>query len=124
MEAAWSLGPSNPLFMKGIPLWTLIHERYRNPAGYTGNRHYETNGWFFVADSIMNLAKNRYVITMPLMGLPVSAQTMAANGLCAVAGCLMLEVHRHGSNVSFNIHGNICTACRLRAGSRILKAMA
>jgi hypothetical protein len=43
----------------------------RNPASFKGSRHYETNGWFYVADSIMNLARNRYVITMPLMGLPV-----------------------------------------------------
>jgi hypothetical protein len=43
----------------------------RNPASFKGSRHYETNGWFYVADSIMNLARNRYVITMPMLGLPV-----------------------------------------------------
>lgn len=70
VEAAWSLGPAVPIIQKGPPLYTLIHERYRNPEGFKGSRHYETNGWFYVADSIMNLARNRYVITMPLLGLP------------------------------------------------------
>lgn len=46
--------------------------QHRNPANFTYDRHYETNGWFWVEDSVKNLAKNRYVITMPYMGLPVS----------------------------------------------------
>ncbi|KAF8065440.1 F-box protein [Scenedesmus sp. PABB004] len=70
VEAAWTLGPAVPLLQKGPPIYTLIHERYRNPEGSTMTRHYETNGWFYVHDSITNLMKNRYVITMPLMGLP------------------------------------------------------
>jgi hypothetical protein len=44
----------------------------RNPNGFPYDRHYETNGWFYVEDAVTNLMKNRYVITMPLMGMPVS----------------------------------------------------
>lgn len=43
----------------------------RNPANFTHDRHYETNGWFFVENSLVNLMKNRYVITMPYLGIPV-----------------------------------------------------
>ena len=61
-----------PLTQTGF-LYTLIHERYRNPADWKYDRHYETNGWFFVQDPVGNLLKNRFYITMPLLGLPVSA---------------------------------------------------
>ena len=44
----------------------------RNPPNFPYDRHYETNGWFWVEDSVKNLMKNRYVITMPYMGIPVS----------------------------------------------------
>ncbi|KAF6259716.1 hypothetical protein COO60DRAFT_1511685 [Scenedesmus sp. NREL 46B-D3] len=47
IEAAWSLGPA-----------------------LQGHAPLRDNGWFYVADSIMNLARNRYVITMPMLGLP------------------------------------------------------
>jgi len=42
------------------------------PSGTKSGRNYETNGWFFADDAIANLWKNRFVITMPLMGMPVS----------------------------------------------------
>jgi hypothetical protein len=45
---------------------------HRNPANFPYDRHYETNGWFYVDNAVVNLMKNRYVITMPLMGMPVS----------------------------------------------------
>lgn len=54
------------------PLLSLL-AFYRSPAG--GNpsgKNYETNGWFFADDAIANLWKNRFVITMPLLGMPVS----------------------------------------------------
>jgi hypothetical protein len=37
--------------------------------------NYETNGWFFSDDSIANAMKNRVVITMPLLGMPVSLRS-------------------------------------------------
>jgi hypothetical protein len=29
VEAAWTLGPKVPFIQKGMPIYTLIHERYR-----------------------------------------------------------------------------------------------
>jgi hypothetical protein len=29
VEAAWALGPKVPFVQKGMPIYTLIHERYR-----------------------------------------------------------------------------------------------
>jgi hypothetical protein len=43
----------------------------RNPASFPYDRHYETNGCFFAQDVIANLLKGRFVIEMPLMGMPV-----------------------------------------------------
>jgi hypothetical protein len=57
------------------PLLLCAH---RNPVGFPYDRHYETNGWFYVDDALTNLMKNRYVITMPLMGMPVSPFSPAA----------------------------------------------
>jgi len=52
----------------------------RNPPNFPYDRHYETNGWFYVEDSVKNLMKNRYVITMPYMGMPV--RTQGGRGTC------------------------------------------
>lgn len=51
----------------------------RNPASFSYNRHYETNGWFYVEDVMVNLAKNRFVITMPFFGMPVSVACCVAS---------------------------------------------
>jgi hypothetical protein len=65
------VGPAVPILQRGPPLYTLIHERYRNTKSDTSGRFYETDGWFYVSDALNNLPKNRYVITMPVMGLTV-----------------------------------------------------
>jgi hypothetical protein len=59
-----------PLLLPPPPLPPLLF--FRNPANFTHDRHYETNGWFYVDNAVANLLKNRYVITMPYMGIPVS----------------------------------------------------
>lgn len=79
VEAAWALGPKVPFVQKGMPIYTLIHERYRNVPGFPYDRHYETNGWFYVDDAVTNLMKNRYVITMPLMGMPTWTMILEFN---------------------------------------------
>jgi hypothetical protein len=56
-----------------VLLLLLLLSAHRNVPGFPYDRHYETNGWFYVDDAVTNLMKNRYVITMPLMGMPVSA---------------------------------------------------
>lgn len=48
----------------------------RTLASSKSGINYETNGWFFSDDSIANAMKNRVVITMPLLGLPVSCRLL------------------------------------------------
>eukprot|EP00775_Hariotina_reticulata_P003867 gene3867-4122_t len=69
VQSAWTLAPAVPGLQAGF-LYTLIHERYRNPSDWKFDRSYETNGWFFVSDPVSNMLKNRFYITMPLLGLP------------------------------------------------------
>jgi len=69
VESAIKLAPAIHQNNRGIPLYALIHERYRNPKNFKGDRHFETNGWFFVEDAMGNLLKNRFVVDMNLMGL-------------------------------------------------------
>eukprot|EP00775_Hariotina_reticulata_P003868 gene3868-4123_t len=69
VESAWSFGPTVPGLQNGN-IYTLIHERYRNPADWPYNRNYETNGWFFMEDPVQNMMLNRFHITMPILGLP------------------------------------------------------
>lgn len=79
VESAWSFGPKNPLTQQGMPIYAYIHERYRPLENSKSGRNYETNGWFFADDSIMNLMKNRFVITMPLMGIPTLTMIIEFN---------------------------------------------
>jgi hypothetical protein len=65
-----ALHPEN----KGLPFYSLVHERYRNPLSFPYDRHYETNGWFFLEDPLGNAMKNRLVMNMNILGLNVSGE--------------------------------------------------
>jgi hypothetical protein len=49
-------------------LYTLIHERYRNPAGQKSTTVFETDAWFHVEDLMSNFLKKRVVISVSLLG--------------------------------------------------------
>jgi hypothetical protein len=86
----------------------------RNPASSTATRHYETNGWFYVADSITNLARNRYVLTMPMLGLPVRC-TAGSTGLLQLLDVALIQTRHVAHIVKAAAVG--CTAHAATAGN-------
>ena len=50
-------------------LYTLIHERYRQPKSWNSTRRYETNAWFLVKDPVSNILKNRFHVGINNLGI-------------------------------------------------------
>jgi hypothetical protein len=89
LQAANKIAPSSANI--GLPgLYTLIHERYRNPPSEQGKTVYETDAWFHVEDLVSNFLKKRIVIAVNTMGMQSWTLTVnlkdTPDGLKARAG--------------------------------------
>lgn len=71
IEAANIAAPDTRYLGLAPGLYTLIHERYRNPPSYPQNKVFETNMWLNVENFQANAIKNRIVTSVDVGTLRV-----------------------------------------------------